>query len=130
TRPNIIDVSEFPDLLPILAVLCCFNEYETKLINASRTMIKESNRLVAITQELNKIGANIVIINDSLLIKPIDKFTSNTVTSHNDHRIAMSLVIASLKCDNIIINNVEVVDKSYPEFLQIITELGGNIKIL
>ncbi|MGL5020578.1 MAG: 3-phosphoshikimate 1-carboxyvinyltransferase, partial [Mycoplasmatales bacterium] len=46
TRPNIIDVSEFPDLLPILAVLCCFNEYETKLINASRTMIKESNRLV------------------------------------------------------------------------------------
>lgn len=130
TKPDIIDVSEFPDLLPILCLLFSFKSSPTKLINAKRTKIKESNRLVTMALELNKMGGKITVFEDSLIVNPVKKFNPAIVDSHNDHRIAMSLVIAALKADYIVLNNAQAIDKSYPEFLQVISDLGAKIEIL
>lgn len=112
-----VDVSNIPDLVPILTVLFCFCEGTSKIVNAGRLRLKESDRLHAITTELNKLGANIEEGDDYLIIHGINKLHGGLVHSHNDHRIAMSLAIASIKADGeVIIENKEAVNKSYPGF--------------
>jgi 3-phosphoshikimate 1-carboxyvinyltransferase len=113
-----IDTKDIPDLVPILAVYLslCVNG-TSKIINAARVRIKESDRLLAISQELNKLGAKITLLPDGLVIEHVDHLIGGTVDSWNDHRIAMSLAIASLKANGkVIITKPECVNKSYPDF--------------
>jgi len=126
----LIDASQIPDLVPILAVLGTLkNGKTTRIINAERLRIKESDRLKAIATEMNKLGANIVELNDGLLIKGQSRLKGNVaVNSWNDHRIAMSLAIAATKCEHeIILENYIAVNKSYPEFFSDYKALGGKI---
>jgi 3-phosphoshikimate 1-carboxyvinyltransferase len=126
----IIDASQIPDLVPILTVLGSLkNNITTKIINAKRLRIKESDRLKAIATEMNKLGANITELEHGLLIKGQNKIKGNaTVNSWNDHRIAMSLAIAATKCeDEIILENYSAVNKSYPQFWNDYKHLGGTV---
>ena len=129
----IIDASQIPDLVPILAVNAALkNGVTTKIINAERLRIKESDRLNAISTEMNKLGANIIELNDGLIIKGQNLLKGNAiVNSHNDHRIAMSLAIAATKCENeIILQDYMSVNKSYPEFWNDYKSLGGVVSEL
>lgn len=132
TKGAIIDVAQCPDLAPILTVLAALSEGESQIINGERLRIKESDRLAAIRTELNKLGAKIEEIGDSLLIKGVEKFEGGVeVSGWNDHRIAMSLAIASTKCEKkIILNGAESVKKSYPHFWEEFEKMGGIIKIV
>lgn len=129
TKGSIIDASECPDLVPILAVLGSLSKGTTKIINAERLRIKESDRLKAISTELNKLGANIKELKDGLIIEGKEKLKGGAVVdSWNDHRIAMALAIASIKCtDSIIITGSDAVNKSYPDFWKDFVGLGGKI---
>lgn len=128
TKGIIIDASQCPDIVPILAVLASLSEGETKIINASRLRIKESDRLKAISTELNKLGANVKELEDGLIIKGKERLTGGVVDSWNDHRIAMSLAIASIRCTSeVIITNSDTVKKSYPHFWEDFKKLGGKI---
>ncbi|PRR77993.1 3-phosphoshikimate 1-carboxyvinyltransferase [Clostridium liquoris] len=123
-----IDASEIPDLVPILAVAGSVSNGVTKIINAKRVRIKECDRLHAIACELNKIGGDIEELEDSLIIKGNKKLKGGVVDSWNDHRIAMALAVASIACEEpLIINNSEAVEKSYPNFWEEFTNVGGNI---
>ncbi|MBN4050957.1 MAG: 3-phosphoshikimate 1-carboxyvinyltransferase [Alkaliphilus sp.] len=123
-----IDVSECPDLVPILAVLGALSGGTTKIINAKRLRFKESDRLKAISTELNKIGADIKENIDGLIIRGKEKLKGGEVNTWGDHRIAMALSIASIKCESaVIINNPNVVKKSYPNFFEDFKKLGGVI---
>lgn len=123
-----IDVSEFPDLGPILAVLAALSQGETRIINGARLRIKESDRLKAISTELNKLGADVKEVGDSLIINGKETLKGGQVDSWNDHRIAMALAIASIKCrEEVIITNSGVVNKSYPHFWEDFKSLGGQI---
>lgn len=123
-----IDVSEFPDLVPILAVLASFSNVNTRIYNASRVRIKECDRLSAIRTELNKIGANITEFGDELHISPVQYFTGGISNSHNDHRIAMALSIASTRCINdLIIEDSDSINKSYPNFFEDFKNIGGDL---
>lgn len=123
-----IDASQCPDLVPILATLGALSEGTTRIINAKRLRIKESDRLKAIARELNKLGADIVELEDGLEIKGKRYLNGGMVESWNDHRIAMALAIASIKCKGeVIIKNSEVVKKSYPGFWNDFEKLGGKI---
>lgn len=127
----IIDVSDIPDLVPVLAVLGCFGNKTSELTNASRLRIKESDRLEAIRSVLNSIGGNIEVVGDSLLIHPIEHFTGGIVDSFNDHRIVMAASIAATKSTNpIIIKNAQAVAKSYPDFFTDYNKLGGNANVI
>jgi len=124
----IIDVSQCPDLLPIVAVLGALSFGTTEIINASRARIKESDRIKAIATELNKIGAEVVEREDSLLIHGKPWLKGGIVNSWNDHRIAMAMAIASIRCtEKLIIQDSGAVKKSYPDFYEDFKSLGGKV---
>lgn len=118
-----IDVKNIPDLVPILAVLGCYANGKTKIYNAERLRIKESDRLSAITTELKKMGADIEELKDGLIIKQ-SKLHGTTIDPHNDHRIAMACTIAAINAEGkTIITNEECVKKSYPNFFDDLKKL-------
>jgi 3-phosphoshikimate 1-carboxyvinyltransferase len=122
-----IDVNNYIDAVPILAVAACFATSETLITGAAIARKKESNRLAAITQELQKMGANILELEDGLKIMP-SKLVGAKVDSFNDHRIAMALAVAGMMATGeTIITNVSCVEKSYPDFAQAMRDLGGII---
>lgn len=123
-----IDASQCPDLVPIITVLAALSTGTTEIINAGRLRIKESDRLRAITTELNKIGADIEEKPDGLLIMGRETLKGGTVSSWNDHRIAMALAVAAARCtEPIILEGPECVKKSYPGFWKDFRMLGGDI---
>lgn len=123
-----IDASECPDLVPILAVLGAVSYGTTKIINAQRLRIKECDRLKAMATELSKIGANIKELEDGLIIEGKEQLKGGVVDSWNDHRIAMAMAIASIRCtEPVIIKNSTAVNKSYPDFWRDFEKVGGII---
>ena len=124
---TVIDARDCPDIIPVLTVLASIGKGTTEVINAGRLRIKECDRLKAITTELNKIGADITELPDGLIIKGKKSLTGGKVECWNDHRIAMSLAVASIKCtEPLILNGTECVSKSYPEFWNDFAKIGGN----
>jgi len=126
----IIDASQIPDLVPILTVFAALQKGRlTRIVNAQRLRIKESDRLKAISTEMNKIGADIEELSDGLVIRGKESLRGNaTVNSWNDHRIAMSLAIAATRCSHeIILEDYQAVSKSYPEFWNDYISLGGVV---
>ena len=132
TKGTVIDISQCPDIGPILTVLAALSEGETRIINGERLRIKESDRITSIKTELNKLGANVAEEGDSLIIQGVEGFTGGvTVNAWNDHRIAMSLAIASTRCEKeIILEEAESVRKSYPHFWDDFVKMGGEIEVI
>ena len=127
-KGTIIDASQCPDLVPIAAVLAALSDGTTEIINAARVRIKESDRLKAMATELNKIGADIIEREDSLLIHGKPWLKGGVVSSWNDHRIAMAMAIASIRCTGeLIIEDSGAVKKSYPDFYEDFKSLGGKL---
>ncbi|GHU49776.1 3-phosphoshikimate 1-carboxyvinyltransferase [Clostridia bacterium] len=113
----IMDARENPDLVPPVAVLCSLCEGESRIINAGRLRLKESDRLRALTEELTKLGGQIKETADSLLIKGVPMLKGGRVDAHNDHRIAMSMALAAIRSsDPVILSGWSSVSKSYPDF--------------
>ena len=127
-EPFTVDVSDIPDLVPILTVLGCFTKDVSRIVNAKRLKIKESDRLKAIADAINAIGGNVVYGDDFLEIHPVRSFTGGRIDGCNDHRIVMASAVASTMADGeITITDGEAVAKSYPDFWQDFKKLGGKI---
>lgn len=109
--------------------MACLCEGSCEVVNAGRLRIKECDRLAAVTSELNKLGAKITEKEDGLIIEGVKKLKGGVeVWSHKDHRIAMTLAIASTVCDEpIVIKDYECVSKSYPMFWDDFKCLGGIV---
>ena len=113
----VFDATNCPDLFPSLVVLASCCNGRTKISGVSRLSNKESNRAVVLQLEFKKLGVEIEIINNDMFILGAKKIIGNKVNSHGDHRIAMSLALmASVSESSIIIENSEVVTKSYTKF--------------
>ncbi len=122
-----MDVSQCPDLVPVLAVLGSIAEGDTEIFNAARLRIKECDRLKAITTELKALSAKITEKEDSLSIKGKKKLVGGRVYGWNDHRIVMAAAIAASVCDkNTTIEGCQAVNKSYPSFWEHYQGLGGK----
>lgn len=115
--PFVFDATDYPDLFPPLIVLASCCEGDSIINGVDRLINKESNRALSLKKEFSKLGVDINQENNSFRITGKDFLDANEVSSHLDHRIAMSLSIAAIKCKNpITINNSEVVNKSYSRF--------------
>ncbi len=124
-----IDINTFIDAVPILAVIACYAEGETRIINAAVARQKEIDRLHGIAIELQKMGAQITELPDGLIIKP-SPLQGAHVFSHHDHRLAMSLMVAALGAQGKTkIEDIECVDKTYPNVAKEFQALGANIEI-
>ena len=124
---TVIDGSQCPDIIPVVTLVAALSKGTTEIINAGRLRIKECDRLNAVTTELNKLGAKITEKQDGLIIEGVEKLQGGVnVWSHKDHRIAMTLSIASTMCDfPIILEDFECVSKSYPQFFEDFKSIGG-----
>jgi len=112
-----VDVSDIPDLVPPIAVLFAFCEGESRITNAARLRLKESDRLSAITQELSNLGVDIKCVGDELIINGKTRIQGGSAKSWNDHRIAMAVAVAAIRAENeVILEDFETVNKSYPRF--------------
>ncbi|MBO5955840.1 MAG: 3-phosphoshikimate 1-carboxyvinyltransferase, partial [Clostridia bacterium] len=125
-----IDADDIPDLVPILAVLLCFCKVKSRIENAGRLRIKESDRLAAITAELKKMGADIFEGADYLEIEGKQVLNGAEVSSWNDHRSSMAPALAACRCEGeVTIDGAKKsVKKSYPNFFEDYKALGGEIE--
>lgn len=127
-KSTVIDGSQCPDIIPVVALTASLCKGTTEIINAERLRIKECDRLSAVTSELNKLGADIKEKKDGLIINGVKSLKGGAeVWSHKDHRIAMTLAIASTVCEEpIVIKDYECVSKSYPKFWDDFKSIGGK----
>lgn len=131
----LIDGSETPDIVPILSLYSAYSKKEIEIINISRLRIKECDRLNATVEELKKLDYDLVEKESSILINSkSSKINRNNrkshilLSSHSDHRIAMMIAIASFVYDgDIILDNLDCVRKSYPNFWEVFLSLGGSV---
>ena len=130
-RPFEVSAADIPDLVPILAVLGSFCDGESRIIDAARLRIKESDRLASMEETLNALGGDVTATADSLIIKGKKTLAGGAeVSAHNDHRIAMAMAIAATMCEKpIVIKGAECVKKSYPDFWEVYRSLGGVFSI-
>ncbi|MCI9268956.1 MAG: 3-phosphoshikimate 1-carboxyvinyltransferase [Lawsonibacter sp.] len=126
-----IDVSDCPDLLPPLAVMAAFHDGTTRLTNAARLRLKESDRLATVTKMLTALGGQVEEGPDWLAIPGTRFLKGGTVDGANDHRIVMAAAIAATRCTGpVTILGAEAVNKSYPRFWEEYKRLGGEFDVL
>jgi len=123
-----VDARHIPDLVPVCAVLACYSKGTSKIYNAKRLRYKESDRLGSIYAELKKMGAEITMKEDGLVIRGPCTMHGATIDPHNDHRIAMACAVAALEAvGETKIQNSKCVNKSYPRFFDDLRLLGANV---
>ena len=123
----VIDASDIPDLVPVLAVVAAAANGVTKITHAQRLRMKESDRLTSVSTLLKNLGADVTERQDKLIINGTGKLTGGNVDSFGDHRIAMSAACASLICSSpVTIAGAQAVRKSYPGFWDDFEAMGGK----
>lgn len=121
------DATDSPDLFPPLAALASGCMGITRIKGVSRLEHKESNRALTIAGVLNGLGISTRVSDDEMLIEG-GEVSGSTVSSCDDHRIAMMASVAALTgCGRVAVTGAEAVSKSYPEFFDDLIELGAKI---
>jgi len=113
-----------PDIAQTIAVTCFGLGIGCHLTGLHTLKIKETDRLEALKNELTKLGANVSVTNDSLTLEPLSKIKENvSIKTYQDHRMAMAFAPLALQTD-IVIEEAEVVSKSYPDFWKDLQNTG------
>ena len=113
-----IDAADIPDLVPALSVMAAFAEGTTRIYNAGRLRIKESDRIRTTADMINAIGGEAHETADGLIIVGKKTLPGGFVCSCNDHRIAMAAAAACAGCSgDITVDDMACINKSYPEFV-------------
>ncbi|MDQ6609656.1 MAG: 3-phosphoshikimate 1-carboxyvinyltransferase [Bacteroidota bacterium] len=128
-KPFQFNATDCPDLFPPLVALAAYCNGTSVIEGVHRLIHKESNRAITLQDEFGKLGTEIVLQDDLMIIKGGMKVKSATVGSRHDHRIAMACAVAALGADgDVMIEDAEAVNKSYPQFWEHLKCLGVNIK--
>ncbi len=129
-KPSFLNLnsSNYLDLVPTITVLCCGLKIKTTLSEIQNLVFKESNRLAALINELNKI-AHLETYKNTLKISAFNnkEISHLHFKTYNDHRIAMSLALLAGYYSEIQIENPICVNKSYPTFWENLNKLGVEI---
>lgn len=129
--PDVIDFIKCPDLAQTFAVLCTLLKHKCTFLGLKTLKIKETDRILALKTELQKIGADFIEENDSWILLPaqheLDHHEKVSINTYDDHRMAMAFAALSTKM-NVEFDNREVVNKSYPTFWKDLESIGFNIQ--
>ena len=148
-RGTTIDAADIPDLVPVLSVVAACAQGDTRVINAGRLRIKESDRLATTHAMLEALGVQVEEFDDGLLIHgrgglpdaqgdvctaadalPAFLRGDVVVSSHNDHRLAMAAAVAATRAAGpVTITDAQAVGKSYPGFFDDYRLLGGSVEL-
>ncbi len=123
-----IDMNAIPDALPALAVVACFAQGQTRLVNVAQARLKETDRIAVMAQELTKMGADIQELPDGLVINGGKKLNSAQLHGHHDHRIVMALSLAAMSLDSPSeIDTAEAVSVTFPNYVDLMQAVGGDV---
>ncbi len=129
-KPLCVDLSQIPDLLPILAVVASFSEGKSVFYNGKRLKLKETDRLKTTARMIKDLGGSVQVTEDGLIVEGTG-LTGGKTSSFGDHRIAMAAAIASCRAEGkIIIERAEAVNKSYPNFFEDLKKIGGEVNVI
>lgn len=123
------NATDCPDLFPPLVALASYCNGTSVIEGVSRLAHKESNRGLTLQEEFGKLGIEIVLQDDLMLIKGGTGVKGATVHSRHDHRIAMACAVAALNANaEVVIEDANAINKSYPNFYEHIQQLGAAVK--
>ena len=120
------DLGDCTDLLPTVAVLAAVADGTSSLSGIRRARIKESDRVSAVRQGLERMGIEVVEAEDELLITGSTPHGA-VIDSHDDHRIAMAFGLLGSITGDTVIEGAECVAKTWPEFWEVFAEIGGKV---
>lgn len=124
------NATDCPDLFPPLVALAAYCNGTSVIEGVSRLKHKESNRAITLQEEFGKMGVEIILEGDKMMITGGNGLNGAVVHSHHDHRIAMACAVAALKAKgNTVIGEAEAVNKSYPAFYADLKMLGADVSL-
>lgn len=124
------NATDCPDLFPPLVALAAYCDGTTVIEGVSRLAHKESDRGLTLQEEFAKLGIEIVLQDDLMLVKGGTGVKAGIVHSRHDHRIAMACAVAALKAEGAVtIQDADAINKSYPDFYDHLKLLGADIII-
>ena len=125
-----LDVSDIPDLVPVIAVLAAFAEGETEITGGERLRLKESDRITSVVCNLKKMGVDVTETTDGMVING-GSVKGASLDGYNDHRIVMAFSIAAAAAEGeTVISDALSINKSYPEFFSDYLSLGGRADVI
>lgn len=130
-KPFHFNATDCPDLFPPLVALAAYCNGTSVIEGVSRLAHKESNRGLTLQQEFAKMGIEIVLQDDLMMIKGGNGLNAAVVHSQHDHRIAMACAVAALKASGeMIIEEAEAINKSYPNFYEHLQLLNADVSLI
>ncbi|WP_193335739.1 3-phosphoshikimate 1-carboxyvinyltransferase [Devosia beringensis] len=134
--PAVIDGSQMQDAVPTLAVLAAFNNHPVRFVGIANLRVKETDRIRAVANELNRIlpglgteeGDDLLVASDPALAEKLAGRNSRVkIETYHDHRIAMSFALAGLRLENIVILDPACTGKTYPGYWDMLAGLGVEL---
>jgi 3-phosphoshikimate 1-carboxyvinyltransferase len=134
--PEVIDGSQMQDAVPTLAVVAAFNNRPVQFVGIANLRVKETDRIRAVANELNRIhpglatevGDDLIVASDpSLASQLIGRNSRIKIETYHDHRIAMSFALAGLLVPNIVILDPACTGKTYPDYWDMLARLGVEL---
>ena len=123
------DLSDSPDLLPVLSVIALKARPRTIIKGVEHARFKETDRISILARELRGIGAKVQELQDGIIIEYCEKMKSCSLNAHGDHRLFMAFCAAAMASpEPCIVEGLESVDVSYPNFIKDIKSIGAIIE--
>lgn len=124
-NPIRADAEDYPDLVPIIAVLACGAKGETVISGTTRLRYKESDRIEGIGRLISSLGGEVRVLKSRISVFGTSKLKGGVAETSSDHRIIMAAAVASAICEEkVTVLDVDGVNKSYPDFFEILDSLG------
>ncbi len=115
-----------PDTAQTLAVTALFANGRTTIHGLASLRVKETDRIAALQTELTKLGADVKVEADTLIIDAPLKLKPAEIATYDDHRMAMSFALAATKSPGVVIKDAECVSKTYPNFFDDLKRVLSN----
>ena len=126
-----IDASQIPDMVPALAVCAALSRGETRIVNAQRLRLKESDRLAAMAEALNSVGGKVETTADGLVIQGVPSLGGGVAHGTMGHRVVMAMAAAGLRRKvPLVVTDAQRIRKSYPGFFNDYIMLGGSAHVV
>jgi len=123
------DLNATPDLLPIMSIVACFADSETRLVNVPQARIKETDRIRVMRETIQSLGGDAEELPDGLIVRP-GPLTGGTVDGHGDHRVVMAAAVGGLASDRPTeITTAESVAVTFPSFVELMERVGARMRM-
>lgn len=133
--PAVIDGSQMQDAVPTMAVVAAFNNRPVRFVGIGNLRVKETDRIRAVANELNRIrpglateeGDDLLVASDPALLYAAHRNVTSRIETYHDHRIAMSFALAALRIGGVTILDPACTGKTYPDYWEMLASLGVEL---